>query len=84
MCTRRLFPILLLALAATVACGDDPSMAVPLERAGQAAQATGQPDTEVVTAVDQVLGAGQLDIAVAVTDLDGARIGAVVAVETAQ
>ena len=61
MCTRRLFPILLLALAATVACGDDPSMAVPLEGASQAPQTTGQPDAEVVTAVDQVLEAGQLD-----------------------
>jgi murein L,D-transpeptidase YcbB/YkuD len=60
MCTWRLFPIFLFTIAATVACRDDSSMAVPPEPARQAPEANRQPDAEVVTAVDQALAAGQL------------------------
>lgn len=61
MLNRRLFPVLLLALVTSVACGDVPSVAGPPAREDQSAQGDRQPDAEVVAAVDQVLAAGQLD-----------------------
>ena len=61
MLTRRLFPVLLFALVTAVACGHDSPPASSLGREEKSAKGHGQPDAEVVAAVDQALAAGQLD-----------------------
>ena len=61
MLTRRLVPVLLLAVATSLACGDAPPVEGPPAREDKLARHNGQPDAEVVAAVDQVLAAGQLD-----------------------
>lgn len=57
---RRLFPFLLLPLLTSVACDSDSPLAGPVERVQQAVLGSGQPDAEVVAAVDQLLADGHV------------------------
>jgi len=60
MLTRRLFPVLLVSIVTGMACGDDRSQAAPEAPARQAAVGSGQPDADVIAAMDQALASGQV------------------------
>jgi murein L,D-transpeptidase YcbB/YkuD len=56
-----LLAALLFSIAPCVACGDDDPLGPSIERPRRAQQGNGQPDAEIVGAVNQALAAGKVD-----------------------